>query len=49
MAIRLDHTIIPSIDGEQSARWLSQLFGLADSVESPGDHLSEIITKPSGG
>jgi catechol 2,3-dioxygenase-like lactoylglutathione lyase family enzyme len=32
MAIRLDHTIIPAIDGEHSARWLSRLFGLADPV-----------------
>jgi catechol 2,3-dioxygenase-like lactoylglutathione lyase family enzyme len=32
MSIRLDHTIIPAIDGERSARWLSRLFGLADPV-----------------
>ncbi|MGE5209775.1 MAG: VOC family protein [Acidobacteriota bacterium] len=28
MTIRLDHTIVPSCDGELSATWFSELFGL---------------------
>lgn len=32
MAIRLDHTIIPAIDGEYSARWFSRVFDLAEPV-----------------
>ncbi len=32
MAIRLDHTIVPAIDGEYSARWFSRVFDLADPV-----------------
>ncbi len=32
MAIRLDHTIIPAVDGERSARWFSELFDLADPI-----------------
>jgi catechol 2,3-dioxygenase-like lactoylglutathione lyase family enzyme len=36
MVIRLDHTIVPSYDGEHSARWFSNLFGLADPVRFGG-------------
>ena len=32
MAIRLDHTIIPSRDGEVAARWFADLFGLAAPI-----------------
>ena len=28
MTIRLDHTIVPARDGEVSARWFAELFGL---------------------
>jgi catechol 2,3-dioxygenase-like lactoylglutathione lyase family enzyme len=29
VTIRLDHTIVPARDGEASARWFTDLFGLA--------------------
>jgi catechol 2,3-dioxygenase-like lactoylglutathione lyase family enzyme len=29
VTIRLDHTIVPARDGESSARWFAELFGLA--------------------
>ncbi len=32
MAIRLDHTIVPARDGELSARWFAELFGLAPPI-----------------
>lgn len=28
MPVRLDHTIVPARDGQRSARWFSELFGL---------------------
>lgn len=36
MAIRLDHTIVPSNDGERAARWMSDLFGLDEPVRFGG-------------
>jgi len=30
VAIQLNHTIVPAREGEASARWLTDLFGLAD-------------------
>lgn len=30
MTVRLNHTIVPARDGEASARWFADLFGLAD-------------------
>ncbi len=30
MGIELDHTIVPARDGEASARWFAEVFGLAE-------------------
>ena len=32
MTIRLDHTIVAARDGEVSARWFAELFGLAPPI-----------------
>lgn len=42
VGIELDHTIIPAGDAEASARWLADLFGLAEPT--PVGHFWQVST-----
>ena len=40
MAITLNHTIVPAIDKEASARWFARIFGLI--YEGPAGHFAPV-------
>ena len=48
MTIRLDHTIIPSRDGEAAARWFADLFGVTEPVPAKLREMADEVVPWNG-
>ena len=45
MAITLNHTIVPALDKQASARWFADIFGLA--YDGAGGHFAPVRVNPT--